>query len=66
MAKPPLGTGARFKALKESLTKRGASNPDALAAFIGRKKYGSKKFQALSVKGKKSGSKPSLAQRNTD
>src|SRR4030067_768702 len=33
--------------------KRGAKDPDALAAWIGRKKFGKKKFQKLSAKGKK-------------
>ena len=48
-----LGTGARFKALKGKLAKKGAKNPAALAAFIGRKKYGKKKFQGLSAAGRK-------------
>jgi len=34
-----LGTGARFKRLSATLAARGATDPDALAAFIGRKKY---------------------------
>jgi len=38
MAKPPLGSGARFKALKGKLGKKGATNPGALAAFIGDRK----------------------------
>ncbi len=45
--KPPLGSGARFKAL----TKGGMS--PALAAYIGRKKYGKAKFASLSAKGRK-------------
>jgi hypothetical protein len=53
MAKPKLGTGARFKALKNKLAAKGAINPAALAAFIGRKKYGKTKFQKLAAKGKK-------------
>ena len=54
MAKQPkLGTGARFKALKSKLGKKGAKNPGALAAWIGRKKYGSKKMAALSASGRK-------------
>lgn len=51
--KPPLGSGKRFAALQGSLKKRGAENPAALAAWIGRKKYGTKKFAALSAKGRK-------------
>jgi hypothetical protein len=44
--KPP-GSGANFAKLKGSLAKRGAKNPGALAAYIGRKKYGKKGFAAL-------------------
>jgi hypothetical protein len=52
--KPKLGSGARFAALKASLANRpGVTNPAALAAAIGRKKYGSKKFASLAKKGKK-------------
>lgn len=42
---------SRFKKLSSKLKKKGASNPDALAAFIGRKKYGKKKFQKMAKKG---------------
>ena len=52
MAKPKLGSGKRFKQLSAKLGKKGAENPDALAAWIGRKKYGKKKFQGLSTKGR--------------
>ena len=46
--KPKLGTGKRFKALEESIAKRGnVKDPEAVAAAIGRKKYGSKKFQKM-------------------
>lgn len=51
--KPKLGTGARFKALKSSLAKTGATNPGALAGYIGRKKFGAKKMAKLSAKGRK-------------
>lgn len=47
-AQPKLGSGARFKKLSATLAARGAHNPDALAAYIGRKKYGAKKFGGLS------------------
>ena len=51
--KPPLGEGGRFEALSNKLGKRpGVTNPDALAAYIGRKKYGKAKFQSLAAKGK--------------
>jgi hypothetical protein len=53
MAKPPLGTGARFQALVAELKRRGAENPRALAAFIGRKKYGKARFQRLAALGRK-------------
>lgn len=49
----PLGQGGRFKALKESLSQKGASNPGGLAAYIGRKKYGAERFAKLSQEGKK-------------
>jgi hypothetical protein len=49
LAAPKLGSGARFKKLSGALAARGASNPDALAAFIGRKKFGPKKFGKLSA-----------------
>lgn len=45
--KPKLGSGARFKALTDQ-----GMNP-ALAAWIGRKKYGNKKFAQLSAKGRR-------------
>ena len=35
---PTLGSGGRFKALKGKLAAKGATNPGALAAYIGRKK----------------------------
>jgi hypothetical protein len=53
MAKPRLGSGKRFSNLKRSLAKGGATNPGALAAYIGRKKYGGKKFTKLAAKGRK-------------
>lgn len=54
---PKLGTGKRFAALTKSLAKRDVDDPKALAAFIGRKKYGAKKFQALAAKGRARASK---------
>jgi hypothetical protein len=51
--KPKLGSGARFAALKDKLgDRKGVKDPGALAAFIGRKKYGNAKMQALSEKSK--------------
>lgn len=53
MAKPPLGSGQRFSALTQQLAKRpGVTNPKALAAYIGRKKYGAKKMGQLSAGGR--------------
>ena len=48
LAAPKLGSGARFKRLSSTLAARGARDPDALAAFIGRKRYGAKDMGALS------------------
>jgi hypothetical protein len=55
MAKPRLGSGERFKQLEGKLKKRGARNPAALAAWIGRKKYSKARFQQLSARGRKRG-----------
>lgn len=53
MAKPKLGTGIRFKQLKNKLAKKpGIKNPGALAASIGRKKYGVKKMSKLAARGR--------------
>lgn len=52
--KPKLGTGKRFRALKAKLAKqKGVTDPGALAAAIGRKKYGKKKMAAMAMKGKR-------------
>jgi hypothetical protein len=49
--KPPLGSGKRFKARTGKLSEeKDVENPKALAAWIGRKKYGAKKFNSLSHK----------------
>ena len=48
---PKLGSGKRFKNLTAKLKKQGAKNPKALAAAIGRKKFGAKKMAAMSKKG---------------
>lgn len=56
MAKQPkLGSGKRFSNLTKKLGAKGANNPAALAASIGRKKYGNKKFAALGAGVKKKG-----------
>lgn len=54
MSKAKLGSGTRFANLKKKLShEKGVKNAGALAASIGRKKYGDKKMAALSAKGKK-------------
>ena len=53
LAAAPLGTGQRFKKLSRQLAKQGAANPDALAAHIGRKKYGKAEYQAMAARGRK-------------
>lgn len=52
-AKAKLGSGKRFKQLESELAKSRAKNPRALAAWIGRKKYGKAKFQKFAAKGRK-------------
>ena len=52
-AKAPLGQGGRFAALESKIAKRGGvRNPGAVAAFIGRKKYGKAKFQKMAAAGR--------------
>lgn len=46
--KPPLGSGERFARFKGELSRKGIRDPAALAASIGRKKYGAARFAALS------------------
>jgi hypothetical protein len=48
-----LGTGKRFAAVEASAKAAGARNPQAVAAAIGRKKYGAKKMTQLAVAGRK-------------
>jgi len=51
---PPAGAGGRFKALATVLAKKkGVKNVKALAAWIGRKKFGKKKMTQMAVAGKK-------------
>ena len=47
-----LGGGGRFAKLKAQL-KGKVADPGAVAASIGRKKYGKKRFQKMAAKGKK-------------
>ncbi len=54
MAKAKLGSGARFAALKAKLgSRKGVTNPGALAASIGRKKYGASKMAKMAAAGRK-------------
>lgn len=61
MAKPnknaPLGQGGRFAALVAEEKKRGYSDKAAraIAAAIGRKKYGAKKMAQLAARGRRNG-----------
>lgn len=47
------GEGKRFEALEKSAAAGGAKDPGAVAAAIGRRKYGQKKFQSMATKGRK-------------
>jgi hypothetical protein len=62
MAEAKLGSGDRFKKLESSLSARmkrhshgnkEVHDPAALAAYIGRKKYGSAKMAKMSAAGRK-------------
>jgi len=48
-----VGGGGRYQKLVKKLKEEGANDPKALAAHIGRKKYGKKKFQQMAAKGRK-------------
>ncbi len=54
-AMPKLGTGKRFAKLKSSLAAKGAKDPGALAAYIGRKKFGKAKFSKIAAKARGEG-----------
>ena len=55
-SKAPLGSGGRFKALKKELSgKPGVTDPGALAASIGMKKYGKARMQKMAAAGRKKG-----------
>lgn len=47
------GGGGRFQRLKEQLRRRGVKDPAALAAWIGRKKYGAKRMAAWAAAGRR-------------
>lgn len=50
--------GSAFRALVEKLSHRGVKDPKALAAWIGRRKYGKAKFQAMAAAGRKRRNNP--------
>ena len=51
--KAKLGSGARFAAVEASARKSGARNPAAVAAAVGRAKYGEAKMAKMSAAGRK-------------
>lgn len=54
MAKPPLGSGERFKQLVAKLRRRkGVQSPERLAAWIGMQKYGKEKMLQLARRARK-------------
>lgn len=58
MKKPRLGSGKRFAALKKELAaKPGIKDPGALAAYIGKQRYGAKKMSKMAAAGKRRAAK---------
>jgi hypothetical protein len=54
--RPPVGTGERFEQLSGKLAHRkGVRDPKALAAAIGRRKFGAAKMAAMAAAGRKKG-----------
>jgi hypothetical protein len=54
MPKPKLGSGKRFEQLEKKIAAKGdVENPKAVAAAIGRKKYGAKKMAKMAAAGKR-------------
>lgn len=51
--KPKLGSGARFKKVAAAAKKDGARDPNAVAAAVGRKKYGAKRMAAMAKAGRR-------------
>jgi len=52
--KPKLGSGQRFKELTDKIKKEGYDREaaKAIAASVGRKKYGAKKMNVMAAKGR--------------
>lgn len=59
MKQAKLGSGVRFAAVKAEIARRGlvsghpVRNPAAIAAVVGRKKLGAKKFNKLAAAGRR-------------
>ena len=53
MARPKLGSGARFKAIEKAAKKSGADDPAAVAAAAGIKKYGAKRMAKMAAAGRR-------------
>lgn len=52
--KPKLGSGERFKKLEGKLShEKGVKDPGALAAMIGRRKYGAAKMAKMAAAGER-------------
>lgn len=51
--RPKLGSGKRFKMLANKMAREGVEDPDAVAASIGRRKYGNKRMQSMAIQGRK-------------
>lgn len=51
--KARLGSGRRFKSLVRKLHRKGARSSKALAAWIGRRKYGKRRYAKLSARGRR-------------
>lgn len=51
--KAKLGSGKRFASLVKDIKKnKKVYDPEAVAASIGREKYGNKRFQKMAIKGR--------------
>ena len=55
--KPKLGSGERFKQVAASARRGGARDPEAVAAAVGRKKYGAKRMAEMAAAGRKRAAK---------
>ena len=52
-ASAPLGEGGRFAAVEADAAASGARDPAAVAAAVGRRKYGKARFQKMAAAGRK-------------